>query len=59
MYQKNHQQMTYDDLPEQLRIKRFDIQFDPYDIDRLRNRVEMVRAYIHGLPDYFIDEEIF
>lgn len=59
LYQKYYQMMTFDDLPAQLRIKRFDIALDPYDVDRLRNRVEMLRAFIHGLPDYFIDEEIY
>jgi hypothetical protein len=59
LYQEFYQKMTFDDLRPQLRIKRFNVALSPYDLDRLRNRVEMVRAHIHGLPDDFIDEEIF
>ncbi|AMR34185.1 hypothetical protein A0256_23395 [Mucilaginibacter sp. PAMC 26640] len=47
--QKVHKEMTYSDLPAELRLKTFTVNRDPSVIDELKIRVDMCRVYIKKL----------
>jgi len=43
--------MTYDDVAEDLKIKVFEIEYNPKDIELLQDRVKLCRKYIKTLMD--------
>lgn len=49
LYDGVREQMTYSNLPDELRIKRFDVLHDDGLIDSLHDRVEKCRWHINGL----------
>jgi hypothetical protein len=59
LYQQFVEMMTFDDLDLRLRLKRYDFQRSKYDIERVYAKVEQIRAWIYGLPDYIEDEVIY
>ena len=49
IYTKTMNQMTYDDIPKEKRVKIFDFDFDPLYIETLKERVLESREYIKTL----------
>lgn len=49
LYEGVREQMTYSNLPDELRIKRFDVLHDDSLIDSLHDRVEKCRWYINSI----------
>jgi len=47
--QRVHREMTYSDMPHELRLKVYHVKRDPAIITELRTRVEMCRSYISNL----------
>jgi hypothetical protein len=47
--QRVHREMTYSNLPDELRLKSFEVKRDPAVIEELKKRVELCREYIAGL----------
>lgn len=53
LYQEVKRKMTYSNLPDFLRIKKFDFERDFNMINEARNRVELVNDYIENDTDFF------
>lgn len=47
--QRVHTEMTYSNLPPELRLKSYAVKRDPAVIDELKSRVQLCREYISGL----------
>lgn len=49
IYNEFHKKLTYDDLSDELKFKIYDIDYNPYDIDKIKKRVIQCRNYINEL----------
>lgn len=49
IYNKFHEKLTYDDLPDELKIKIYNIDYDPEMIKKIKLRVNECREYINLL----------
>lgn len=44
-----YERLQYADIPEELRIKKFEVEYNPEDIERLYERIEICREYLTDL----------
>ena len=44
-----YESLTYADVPSELRIKRFDVEYNDEDVQRLYERIEICREYLNDL----------
>ena len=44
-----YSQMTFDHIPEELRVRVFDIEYDPEVIKAIETRIELCREYYESL----------